>query len=439
MELYNEDDFVKKKSKVPLIIGICIGILILITAIIIYMIMYLQGTVYKITLDGVTTSDLEEIFYIEGSEDAPETMKLYIPIRKIASFLGYADYNGDYKNKSEDNTKCYVENEYETVVFTQDSNEIFKTRGNSDYEIIQLDEKVFSKDGELYTTIDGIEKAYNVEFLFEPTKRNIEIYTMGYLLDYYAQYLQLEEYSVDFSDQKAIFEGMIIVIQNEKYGVIDAETGNAILETKYDEISYLPNSKDFLVKTNGKYGIVAKDTTIKVRTAYDNIQIMDNKNGLYLVKLNNSYGVLNTSGNTIIEPMYQQIGIGNINDYSQNGIESQYIILDELIPVKNNNLWGFFNLKGEQITEFKFTQVGSSKANVTNSYPVLAIPSYKIIIVQKDGYYNLMQTDGKEIIRNYALDSVYMTTNTETGENTFHMTYGGKEENIEEWLAGLGY
>ena len=147
MELYNEDDFVKKKSKVPLIIGICIGVLILITAIIIYMIMYLQGTVYKITLDGVTTSDLEEIFYIEGSEDAPETMKLYIPIRKIASFLGYADYNGDYKNKSEDNTKCYVENEYETVVFTQDSNEIFKTRGNSDYEIIQLDEKVFSKDG----------------------------------------------------------------------------------------------------------------------------------------------------------------------------------------------------------------------------------------------------------------------------------------------------
>ena len=212
MELYNEDDFVKKKSKMPLIIGICIGVLILITAVIIYMIMYLQGTVYKITLDGVTTSDLEEIFYIEGSEDAPETMKLYIPIRKIASFLGYADYNGDYKNKSEDNTKCYVENEYETVVFTQDSNEIFKTRGNSDYEIIQLDEKVFSKDGDLYTTIDGIEKAYNVEFLFEPTKRNIEIYTMGYLLDYYAQYLQLEEYSVDFSDQKAIFEGMIIVI-----------------------------------------------------------------------------------------------------------------------------------------------------------------------------------------------------------------------------------
>ena len=439
MELYNEDDLVKKKSKMPLIIGICIGVLILITAIIIYLIIYLRSTVYTITLDGVSASDLEEIFYIEGSEETPESMKLYIPIRKMAPFLNYSDYSGDYINKSEDNTKCYVQNEYETVVFTQDSNEIFKTRGNSDYETLQLDENVFSKDGELYTTIDGIEKAYNVEFLFDPTTRRIEIYTMGYLLDYYAQYLQLEEYSVDFTDQKAIFEGMIIVIQGNQYGVVDATTGNAILETKYEEISYLPNAKDFLVKTNGKYGIVAKDTTIKVRTVYDDIQIMDNQNGLYLVRLNNSYGVLDLDGNTLIEPMYQQIGIGNISNYSQNGIESQYIILDELIPIKNNNLWGFFNLQGEQITEFQFTQIGSNKTNVTNSYQVLTVPSYKIVIVQKDGYYNLMQIDGKEIIGNYALDSVYMLSNTATGENTFYMTYGGRTENIEEWLAGLGF
>ena len=50
-----------------------------------------------------------------------------------------------------------------------------------------------------------------------------------------------------------------------------------------------------------------------------------------------------------------------------------------------------------------------------------------------------MQIDGKEIIGNYALDSVYMLSNTATGENTFYMTYGGRTENIEEWLAGLGF
>lgn len=439
MELYNEDDLVKKKSKIPMIIGICIGVLILITAIIIYMIIYLRGTVYTITLDGVAANDLEDIFYMEETaEGTTEESKLYIPIRKMAPFLNYSDYSGDYINKSEDNTKCYVENEYETVVFTQDSNEIFKTRGNSDYETIQIDEKVFSKDGELYTTIDGIEKAYNVEFSFDPTRRKIDIYTMGYLLDYYAQYLELENYSIDFSDQKAIFEGMIIVIQGDQYGVIDATTGKAILETKYDEISYLPNAKDFLVKTNGKYGIVAKDTTIKVRTAYDDIQIMDNQNGLYLVRLNNSYGVLDLNGNTIIEPMYQQIGIGNISNYSQNGIESQYIILDELIPIKNNNLWGFFTIQGQQITDFKYTQIGSDKTSVTNSYPVLTIPSYKIVVVEKDGNnYNLMQVNGKEIIGGQ-LDSVYMMSNTATGENTFYMTYNGKTDNIEERLAGWG-
>ncbi len=434
MELYNEEDLIKKKSKTPMIIGICIAILIMITALIVYLILYLKGTVYTITIDGVATSELEEILNIEETESGAQ---LYIPIRKIAPFLNYSDYSGDYKNKSEDNTKCYIENEYEIAVFTQDSNEIFKTRGNSDYETIQLDEKVFSKDGELYTTIDGIEKAYNVEFSFDPSRRKIEIYTMGYLLDYYAQYLQLEEYSINFSDQKAIFENMIIVMQNGKYGVVDATTGKAILETKYDSISYLPNAKDFLVSTNGKYGIVAKDTTIKIRIAYDDIQIMDNKNGLYLARLNNSYGVLDLEGNTIIEPMYQQIGIGNISNYSQNGIESQYIILDELIPIKNNNLWGFFNLKGEQITDFQYTQIGSKKTDVTNSYQVLTIPSYKMVVVEKDGYYNLMQTNGKEIIKG-AIDSIYMMSNTATGENTFYMTYNGNTDNIEERLAGWG-
>ena len=39
---------------------------------------------------------------------------------------------------------------------SMDSNTLIKTRGDSDYEYIQLDEKVFEKDGELYTTPTGI-------------------------------------------------------------------------------------------------------------------------------------------------------------------------------------------------------------------------------------------------------------------------------------------
>ena len=435
MELYEEYYNNKKKSKLPMIIGISIAILVIITIVIIYGIIYLKSTVTKITLDGADASALEKIFYIEETENGSE---LYIPIRKIAQYLGYEDYSGDYKYKSEDKSKCYVKNEYETAMFTLDSNIIVKTRGDSDYEYVEIDKKVFEKDGELYTTIDGITKAYNVEFDYNSKNKDIKIYTMDYLVQYFSTKLKIEEYEADFSDKKAIFENMLIVQgDNKQYGVVNASTGESILETKYDLVKYLPNTTDFLVKSNGKYGVVSKDAINKVKIAYDEIKIMDNEHGFYLVKVNNLYGVINTEGNVIIEPEYQQIGI-NTSSFAQNGIESQYILLDELIPIRNNNLWGFFNLKGEQITEFEYTGLGCTISKVASSYPLLVVPSYKLIVVEKNKFYNLIKTDGSEIINGYVLDSAYMRTNTETGENKFYMTFNGNTLDIEEKMLELG-
>lgn len=434
MELYNEDNQ-QKKSKGPMILGILIVLLIIISIIIVTLIVYLKGTILKITLDGVDASKLEEILFIEQDENGNST--IYIPIREIAEYFNYEDYSGDYKYKSEDSTKCYVKNEFETAMFTLDSDTMIKTRGDSDYDYIKIDEKVFEKDGELYTTIDGIKKAFNVEFIYNAAKNNIEIYTMDYLLTIYSQSLGYENYSQEFIDKKSIFESMMIIQQNGYYGVVEVTTGKLILEPKYELISYLPNTTDFLVKSNGEYGITSKDAVTKVNIAYDQIKIIDNSNGLYLVKKNNFYGIINVDGETILEPEYQQIGL-NTNNFAENGVENQYVILDKLLPIKNNNLWAFFDIEGNQVTEFKYTNIGCTYSKVTNTYPVLIIPSYNIVIVQKDEYYNLMQTNGTEIINGYVLDSVYMKRNVSTGETNFYMTYNGKTEDIEKVLSNQG-
>ena len=168
MELYEEKN--ETKSKLPMFIGICIGVLVLITIAIIYGIIYLQNTVVTIYLDGQKISNIEEILYVQETENGTN---LYIPIRKIASYFNYEDYRGDYINKSEDATKCYVKNEFEIAMFTLDSNTLTKTRGNSDYEYVEIEEKVFEKDGELYTTTEGIEKAFNVEISTDENMKNI--------------------------------------------------------------------------------------------------------------------------------------------------------------------------------------------------------------------------------------------------------------------------
>ena len=439
MELYEDVVNDAKKSKLPMIIGICIGVLIIIIIAIIFGIIYLEESIMKITLNGQKNNSLENVLYI-----TEENNKVYISIRGIAKFFNYEDYRGDYKNKSEDSSKCYVKNDYEIAMFTKDSEILVKTRGDSDYEYITLDEKILEKDGELYTTPKGIEQAFNTLFEYDLEKNRIDIYTMEYLNNVWATALKIdnetEKLSEEFSDQKAIFQDMMIIIKDNQYGVIKASTGEAVLEFKYEEIKYLPATSDFLVKSNGKYGIIGNDVTTTVRIAYDEIKIMDNQNGLYLVKQNNLYGVVDTKGKIIIEPEYKQIGIDS-GKYEQNVLENQYVLLDEIIPIKNSkDLWGIFNIKGEQIKDFEFTEIGCNSIKENNTFSAVIIPSYKIIVVGKDDHYNLMTSSGEELIPSYILDSVYMKTNTSTGENKFFMTYNNNDKgiNVEEWLASIG-
>lgn len=435
MELYDER-INQKKSQAPTVIGICILILVLITILIFCGIIYLKNSIVTIEIDGVKNTELEKILYIESTETGTE---LYLPIIEMANHLNYEGFTGDYKDKSEDRTKCHVTSADETAMFIKDSNVIVKVNADAT-EYVEIDSPVFEKDGELYTTIDGIEKGFNVLFSHDDKFKNISIFSMDYLVQYYATRLQIENYTAKFADKKAILEGMLIIEENGKYGVKNANTKESILETKYESINYLPTTTDFLVKSNGKFGIVTKDATIKVKTVYDEIKIMDTQKGLYLVKQNNVYGVVNANGDVIIQPEYKQIGI-NIDKYTQNGVDNKYILLDEVIPIQNQDgLWGFFDIKGEKVTDFKYTGVGCQSSPVGNSYPALIIPSHKIIVVELDKYYNLVTSEGEELIDGNILDSVYFKIDTTTEQNQFFMTSNDNTKviNIEEWLTSIG-
>jgi len=437
MELYDEK-VEETKSKLPKIIGILVGILIFITCIIIGCIIYLQSSLTIINIDGQRNNKLEDILYFEQTENGAE---LYIPIIKISEFLGYEGFRGDYENKSEDKNKCHVTSENEVAMLTLNSDLLIKITQNSDYEYIKIDKPVIEKDGELYTTVDGIEKAFNIIFSHDEQFKNINIFTLNYLIQYYTTYYEIEEYEASANDQKAILQDMLIIQENEKYGVINVITDEYVLEPKYESISYLPGTTDFLVKSNNKCGVVAKDTTTKIKTLYDEITIMDSQNGLYLVKQNNTYGIVNLEGKVIIEPEYKQIGINNIDEYAQNGVENQYVLLDKIIPIQNNEgLWGLFNLKGEKISEFQYTGIGCETVPASNAYPAVVIPSHEIIVVEKDERYNLVNIKGEERISGYILDSVYIKSNSVTEQNQFFMTSNDNTKviNIEEWLTSIG-
>lgn len=429
MEVYDEVKE-QRKSTAPAIIGVCIAILVVITIVIFIAIIYLKNSITKISIDGVRNTEIEEIFYLESTAEGTQ---LYVPIIKMAGFLGYDGFNGDYYIKSEDKTKCHVTSENETAMFSLDSDVLVKITEDSENEYVKLDKPVFERNGELFTTIDGIQKAFNVVFSHDEKFKNINIYSMNFLLQTYATRLKLAKYSNEFVDQKAILQNMIIVEQNRQYGVVNATTGEAVLEAKYDAIKYLPTTTEFLVKSNGKYGVVTKEASIVIKTVYDEIKSMDNQNGLYLVKQNGAYGVIDTKGNVVIEPEYKQIGI-DINKYAQNGVENKYVLINEIIPIQNaDGLWAFFDIHGKKITDFKYNGIGCQSTTASNSYPALVIPSNKIIVVQKDKKYKLVSTAGAELTP--GVDAVYLKTDSQTGENKFFMTNNGITLGVEEVLT----
>lgn len=79
-------------------------------------------------------------------------------------------------------------------------------------------------------------------------------------------------------------------------------------------------------------------------------------------------------------------------------------------------MWGFYNTKGERITDFSFVDVGCKESKVTNTYPVVEIPSLNLIVVKTDKTsYNLINRKGTIRI-GAPLNTVYLKTDASTGK-----------------------
>ena len=392
----------------------------------------LKSSTLMVSLNGQSSDKLSEILVFEE-----DNSKIYIPIKKVANLFGYTSYNGDYMQPSEDSSKCYVESENEIVSFALNSDTIYKVipNSNTNYEYIQLDEPIKAINGELYTTIDGVQKAFNVSFSYDENNKKIEVYTLEYLLSYYTNNIINIGYTgVDstFNNQKAMLENMLVVENNKKYGVINTSTGEVILDTKYDEIKYLNNTSDFLVKSNNKVGIISKDKQTKVKIAYDNIELLDNDLNLYKITQDNKYGIIDINGNIKLYPEYDKIGI-DATVFKNNNVKNGNIILDTLIPVKKDKLWGLFNKSGEQIVEFKYDELGFIKSQSSNN--LLVIPEYNVIVVKKDEKYNLITLEGKKVFKVF-VDNIYQTT--EGGETKYYMTYNNQTTEVLSLLEKSG-
>ena len=436
MNLFENEELLKPKKqhkvKATTVIAVIMVILILLCFIVLALIAYFKETILTITLDAKDARDLKSIFIIEEND------RIYIPIRKMAEYLQYETYNGDYITLSEDTDKCYIINSDELVSFTLNSNILTKVR-EGQTEQIKINEAITKINEELYITSDGAEDAFNFRFTFDKQKNQITIETLSYLYTLYSNYYASQGYSQisneTFENKMAIFDNLLIIkAVNGNYGVITGD-GEIVLETKYDNIKYLRKTSDFLVSSDNKVGIISKNKSTKVRLIYDGIEGFTSQNNtFYIVESSDKYGLLDANGNTIIYPEYSRIGM-DVSQYSENGVQSGNILYDYLIPVKNNNKWALFNIKGENLTDFIYDEFGSQAKN-SNTFGVLQIQDYNLIVARQGNKYDLITKEGKGLFSNFILDSVYIQK--ASGKTNYYILYGEQQIELIKFLQDNG-
>ena len=130
---------------------------------------------------------------------------------------------------------------------------------------------------------------------------------------------------VDYEDKDKFY---LIYEKYNKYGVIEDE--NTIINNEYDNIEYDNLNQLFIVKKDGKYGIVKLNGETLISCLYDEIDI----EGIYIYALKNEeQTIFNTSGEKIEDQKYKSVyNVENTNYKITINDENKYGVLDE-----NNN------------------------------------------------------------------------------------------------------
>lgn len=140
---------------------------------------------------------------------------------------------------------------------------------------------------------------------------------------------------------KVASEGFIIKNEDNKYGIVDI-TNKEVLKPEYEAIEKIHVGNYYVVTKQGKQIVINKEGIEVLNGNYDKIiNILKNPADGVIYQKNNKYGVMNLSGESIIEAKYEEIKEGKTGK----------IIAEE------NGKYGIIDLTGKTELEFKYNGI----------------------------------------------------------------------------------
>ena len=274
----------------------------------------------------------------------------------------------------------------------------------------------------------------------------------------------------------AIFDGTyekdIFTYQKEgKYGLLSI-TGKKITDAKYDEIaSFGYKEGEMIAKLDGKYSIIDKKGTIKIKNKYDEI-ILDEyyteeeqyKKSGYIVKITTDegyrYGYYDNEGMQVLREEYNQITRltqiqsddiyliavenGQCGVFVNNSkiINTEYQSIDyntdmEIFIVEKTGKFGAINLKGTKILDTEYSELSikgmymycikneeqkvfdqaGDEVQIPFNTVIINTSNPKYFIRNDDGNYSIVNSQYEKITNQnyefieYAYDTYFIVTN----------------------------
>ena len=196
-------------------------------------------------------------------------------------------------------------------------------------------------------------------------------------------------------------ENYAVIAKNDSLGVIDKQN-KQIIPTKYEYLRYIGNEKfvfGYRAKYFGEYnlGLITSQNKIILQPKYYHIRpkkdffivkkqsykIIDNSGISDTREITNKYGVVDSLGNAILEPVFSRIKF----------LSNNFVIARKEL----NGNYALFDNKFKQLTEFKFKVIGEFYDGLSK--------------VREGNYFGYINTKGEEVINcEYDLNYIFINS-----------------------------
>lgn len=268
---------------------------------------------------------------------------IVIPNSKNDVFLCTYDVDytsGTYKTKTLNSKNEEIFTDYEKVEAIQNmddkanvwyENNCLKVEKSGKYGVINLSGKeLLSCEYDQITSIEGIKNAFKY---LKDGKYGV--------VDSEGKIVLKPEYTDITNLGKDSKDGFIIKNEEGKYGVVNY-SGETVLTPDYESVLKVHGNDLYVVTKSGKQVLVKNDGNEILTTGFDAITaILKNQENGIIVKNNNKYGVIKTTGDVIIEAKYDDL------KEAKSGI----------LIAKENGKYGVINLEGNTKVEFKYNSI----------------------------------------------------------------------------------